>query len=275
MRRLLLLFLLIECLSARRASAGVLLSSNASLFGVVSNATNSCSGSPCSGSVGLPGTSLTLSYDAYGTPRFGVLSSYATAALSSGSPTSGTHGSFISVQGDSRFEDVFTFAGSGNGTVRFGFSLSGSISTVPAHAVGDFSGNYAQAVLYAYLPSSNTFHFITKVNATTPLSPDIPVTFGHPIDIAFDLAASGVLKEFQVGSSTLSDFSHTAILNSILAFDSNGNPVPLIVSAQSGTQYGPSGIIPEPSTLTLAAFALITFAIMRTRRRPRIGPSRH
>jgi hypothetical protein len=249
-------------------SAGVLLSSGAQLFGIPSSGVNSCPGfaSPCVGSIPLPGASLTMNYTAFGISGFGVLASYAAISLSSGSATPGTHASFITLQGDSRFEDVFTFAGTGTGTVQFSFSLSGVVSTVPASATGDFSGNFAQATVYAYLPSSNTFHIITEVNGNDRLSPSIPVTFGQPIDIAFDLAAVGVVKEFQAGSSALSDFSHTAILNGISAFDSNGNPVPVVVTAQSQTQFGPLGIAPEPSTLALAAFALGAFVFLRNRR---------
>ena len=252
MRLLFLAFLILVGFDSGPLSAAWL-SSYTSLDGIPTRAVRSCSSSPCAGSTPLPGTSLTVNYDAHGTPAFGVLKSYAAISLSSGTATPGGH-DWISLQGDSSFADVFTFAGggAGSGTVQFSFSLSGAISTVPTHAIGDESGNQGEAFVYAYLPSSNTIYYIAEVNSTNPLSARIPVTFGQPIDIEFHLTSVARLYEFQqAGSSVLSDFSHTAILNGISVFDFNGNPMPVVVTAQSGMQYGPNGVAVDSQNYTI------------------------
>lgn len=109
----------------------------------------------------------------------------------------------------------------------------------------------------------------------------VPFTWGVPFDftVGFGASTSGVNWD---NNSAFADFISTLTLSKIEVFDGNGNPVTgWILTAASGTLYGPDGVtapplpppagatVPEPGTWVLLGTALAGLATAlrgRTRR---------
>ena len=139
------------------------------------------------------------------------------------------------VAGEARFNDDLTFTGgSGNGTVVFRFTVTGSAS--------------GSASTYAGIDVSGfTTYFST--GGTYDVGP-IPITFDSPAHLLFSLGAyvrADLLPGQSAGGTT--DFGNTATLTGITVYQ-GGVPLPTFgLSTSSGTTYP----LPEPATLSLLA----------------------
>lgn len=105
--------------------------------------------------------------------------------------------------------------------------------------------------------------------------------YGQPFGLNFFLDAhsgtviplpllNGWTAGFQTGSgNATADFSNTLLLSGLTVFDPTGQSI--VTDAQfssaSGTQYGPSGVIPEPNLLFILIPASLLFGLIR--RKPR------
>jgi hypothetical protein len=108
-----------------------------------------------------------------------------------------------------------------------------------------------------------------KFTASGPVSTTFVFTvgakfhYGSPFDFGVTLNAMDT-----VGLQTLvtGDFLHTGILTGLQPFDSMNNPVTgETFGSASGTNYYPTGIIPEPGTTVLMGLSAVMMALWRLR----------
>ena len=100
----------------------------------------------------------------------------------------------------------------------------------------------------------------------------LPVVFGSPFDLAYQLYANFTITTF--GAGWLGDGK--IILNDpplIAIYDANMNPLPNArLVSQAGVNYGLAAdvapaTVPEPSTIGLLGLGLVRAAVVRYRRR--------
>jgi hypothetical protein len=98
-------------------------------------------------------------------------------------------------------------------------------------------------------------------------------TFGTPLDFMVSLQAGSIMWDLGKNISSYFDFSNTAIMNTIIVKDANGNVIPFDLTPGSGAPLfkdlapdAPSASIPEPGTLGLLSLGLLGLAAARRKR---------
>lgn len=217
-------------------------------------------GSACDGSVVVPGTNWTVNYHAQGSSAFGILKDHAQLTMT-GDDTLGGFPSFVSVGARSGYSDSYLITGStGQGVAQFTFNVSGST---------DASANAAAGSLLQYIPIVDGQHEWAQqlnfgvLNGKATVS--IPFTFGQAFEGAIYFYALAQVWQFDAPAFADADFSHTAILSGIDVVDAQGAPVDFAITTESGTDYGPGGVLPEPSTALLAGAAFAAMSCVRRR----------
>jgi hypothetical protein len=100
--------------------------------------------------------------------------------------------------------------------------------------------------------------FTTRIGSLsgtgTFLSAPLPFTYGTPVKFQAGLLAEAFPD---TGSPVTTDFSTTAKLTGIRILDGGGHDVTdFVVQSASGTLYGPTGVVPEPSTMLFVGLGL-------------------
>jgi hypothetical protein len=228
----------------------------------MSYACEKSNGAACQGSVAVPGTNWIAHYDAHGSSAYGILKNYAAVSLT-GDASGGAFPSFLSVGSRSGFIDAYTFTGdSGTGTAYFTFSIDGTATS----SNGASGGHLLQLV-----PARNgVLDWGAQRNYGTVDGKaviEVPFEFGTPVEMLISFYALAQVFSWQEGASAIADYSHTAVLSQIVVRDSEGKLVDdFAITSASGTNYGATGVIPEPGSAVLLLTGLGAAAWLRRRR---------
>ncbi|WP_332877666.1 PEP-CTERM sorting domain-containing protein [Massilia sp. S19_KUP03_FR1] len=204
-------------------------------------------GAGCAGSVAVPETNWTLNFKASGTGGYGILKARAEVELT-GDASQGEFPSFASVGARTSFRDVYVFhGGNGTGTAQFNFAVDG---------IADSSGGATARSLFQYVPVIGGYemwdqqrNFEVRDGVATVT---VPFQFNRPTEFIIGFYALAQIWSWEPDSKAVADFSNTAILNQIIVRDERGNLVKdFSVTAESGTDYTATGVVPEPTTALL------------------------
>jgi hypothetical protein len=227
----------------------------------------------CIGSVGVPNTIQTMTYDAHATAHYGQFNAYGSASISG--PAGGTPPNYYSaVWGRSAWQDVITINGGTPdtpGTLILQFTVTGTTSVSTAgNCVGDAdncAGSGFNVRLFDAVGGHADYTFYTDTSGLAT-SPAISFIFDQPLEYALWFTAGINIWDFSDGSSATSDFSHTATLTKIQVLTSDQqNLADFQIQAQSGAQYTANGIVPEPATILLLIAAIPCLGFLRRWRR--------
>jgi len=209
----------------------------------------------CSGSATAPGTNWTVTYSASSHALgYGILQSEASSVLS-GDSSLGAYASFESTGGSAVFQDSYLVTGgTGTGTLRFGFSVTGTTSQT---AGSSGRGQFQVTPIINNSPDFGNQTAFSVANGRATVA--IPITFGiaREVQIYF-YALAQILSWNNAGQAASANL--TAVLDSASVCDStNAQLTSFSIASASGTNYTTSGVVPEPSTkaLVLSAAALL------------------
>jgi hypothetical protein len=148
------------------------------------------------------------------------------------------------------------------------------VTGVTSSEGGAFAG-----ALFQYVPIDNGVYewgaargFGAWPGESTVVSIDIP--FDQPQEFVLYMYATAQVWDWSPGSAATSDFSHTAVLQSVRVYDSAGVELQEFkLSAASGTDYVNLSPVPEPATFTammagLAGLCLVLHGRRRAESRP-------
>jgi hypothetical protein len=218
----------------------------------------------CSGSALAPGTNWTLNYFAQSSANYGILRAEGDVAVT-GDNSLGAYPYDGSALGFAAFQDTLTVTGgTGTGTLNLAFDVSGTSSITPGGSVD---------VLFQLLPvvgGNLDFAKATFVHlpASGPTIVPIAFTFGAPTGFQLGFVAEVDILTWQSGASAHADYFDTAILDGITVTDSLGNNVASFgITSESGTAYGPNGVVPEPASIYLVCGGFLVFGVGRRLRR--------
>lgn len=218
-----------------------------------------CEETSCAGSAAIPGSALTMNYDAHGTSTFGTLKGFSEAAISG----SGTVGGGVLASTNPFYVDGMTFSGEApgsHGSVIFLFHLSGS-STVSAYS----GGTAGMRVGLSSLPPKTPPLLLPDANGNVTSQP-ISFIFGEMLETRVTFFLDANIFSLQSGAFSTWNYSDTVNLDGIEVFDASGHSVPNFgVVSESGTTYDPNGVAPEPGTLILIAVGLLVVLSLRYR----------
>jgi len=229
----------------------------------------STSGATCSGTVGISGTSVQMSYDAYGVvDAYGVLGVYAQGSINAGAATSGTIPTFGNINATAWFIDTFTFTGtdtcggvscaaSGDGTVQFQFLINGTDTNNGAF------GNVCADVLPG-VDTSDIGCYVSVLRGSGEfVTASVPIVFGQAETFTVALDAYGHITNFSSGVNFTANFADTATLAGFVVDDAAGNQLTSFsVTSGSGTNY-PDTTLPEPSSIVMVLSAISLLALWR------------
>jgi hypothetical protein len=226
----------------------------------------SLTNAPCTGSAAVPGTAMTMLFDAYGAANYGMLQAYGSALISG--PSGGTPPDYAVVRGRGAYRDIFTVLGGpagSDGSMSLEFTVTGTSMT-------SSSTNLAASGFILRLSQSGGGYtddvFESGIDGVA-VSAAIPIVFGQPFEYEVWFTGGINILDFSNGSYANADFYHTAILTGIGVLDANQNLIgDFQIQADSGTVYTAHGIVPEPSTFLLIG-ATVPFLLLLLRRRVR------
>ncbi|MBV8905995.1 MAG: hypothetical protein JOZ22_20350 [Acidobacteriia bacterium] len=155
-------------------------------------------------------------------------------------------------------------------------------------AIAIDSGITTSSALWVYageavpsFPIAGTSFFVPgSLSIPSYSGPAVPLIFGEPVSIelyfeagagAFCLNDTACQNWSAEGVSASVNASDTAVLNSLKVYDNNGALVPSTdwtITAASGLNYTPTGIVPEPSFFVPLLIVLGAFAFFTARRIP-------
>jgi hypothetical protein len=211
-----------------------------------------------------------LDYNNSTSADYGVLH---LASRSSFSLINGSTGG-ASGQAFANFQDVLTINDATltgqTGFLDIQYDLDGTISFTGNHVC---SCGFLQVIGRVFAPTlQNSVVAYFKngdVSGTFVLPTHFEFTYGTPFTFYLGMTAvtgSAGVPGLETGTSSV-DFSHTLTLSGLILKDANGNPVTgATIASDSGTQYGPNGVVPEPTTSTLMLSGLTALALFRLRR---------
>jgi hypothetical protein len=153
------------------------------------------------------------------------------------------------------FSDILTI--SAGSQVVFTFGLSGG----PMPAIFGKIGDIAQRVIPPGENISLTYSNITPGN---------PFDIGFHLDTNIDFGTPNCRPDNPCDFHFLSDWSDTAILESVHVLDNLGNPLSgVTISSESGFDYTGLGAgtqaVPEPSTVVVTGLGAVLAALTRLR----------
>ena len=252
---------------------------------------SSSAGSGCT-TVSLQGTvsaSLPINVCQFSDVVFGAGASAFASFLSLGTSASGfwhsqvTTGGQVSAAATAQSADVITVGGGNLGDpafLEFQFEISGNnLATLigPTLQIGtSVGGSFTNLIACDFDPNllpiaigcpaaapDAVLNFPGVSYLNTPVGVEIPVRFGVPVGIFFELfsTADAVIDpNFVVNFDGSSDFFNTAKIMSVSVLDGNHQPVSgAALVAESGTVYPVAGAVPEPSA---GALLLIGVTVM-------------
>jgi hypothetical protein len=245
-----------------------------------SSGTAECPGSsPVSGtataSTTLTGVDSELGLTASGSGGFGSLHASASTILIVGSTPTAAAAIAYGV-----FEDILTinfepFTGE-EGFLLLNYTLDGTTAAV---GIDNAFGEVGVAVGPDLEQQYNSPALTGSVVGDFAVPMTFTFTYGQPFGIEFVLtAASGTADPSATGlggftlpyvsdgtGGSLAGFGDTLILSGITVEDPSGNTLDgAQITSASGTQYGPDGILPEPSSAVLLALGLSIICVART-----------
>jgi hypothetical protein len=213
----------------------------------------------------LPGSSPSIELSAGAAQDYGVFRARVQLLLDT--PYSSA-GSFWSGSTSGSARDTWTITGgSGAGTLRAFFTVTGSIASVPSVGLqqGDLRiatvvGNGAAAGSTGPIVQSGIYGFSD--------SDGLPFVFGVPFPIEFvsnlGISVSAPNEGGAIFAAVLADFSNTAVLSAIEVYDDQGQPVPgFAIVSESGTAYP----VPEPDAFAIGSIACAVLARLSRRAR--------
>jgi len=225
----------------------------------------------CSGTGALRDIpTLDMTYDARAHSAPGVLKARASASLR-GTGAEAVD-SLTVIRADAILRDQIVFSGLPAGTpgsVVFSFALSGAIwgsdlvHLNPNTPFADTNGAAWALIGRRYVNGTlNKLVSVSEYIVLPVVNLEVPVIFGQTEDISLALMALVNMRYLVDGSNATSDFSSTASLVGMSAYDLSRRLVPNFYATGSGDSsyldVGPA--IPEPGTWTLAALGLLALA---------------
>jgi len=167
--------------------------------------------------------------------------------------------------GGSSFQDTLTVTGgTGSGTLNLEFDVSGTSSTTPGGSAATFLS--LVPLVGGQLDFANSK--IDQVDANGQYTLPIAFIFGLPIEFQVGMVSNADINIWQTGASAHADYLDTAILNGITVTDNLNNNVPNFgITSESGTAYGPDGVVPEPASIYLVCGGFLVFGVRRRLRR--------
>jgi hypothetical protein len=138
---------------------------------------------------------------------------------------------------------------------------------------GSLSTNTTASVYTSSVSGKFTFPEALAFTYGTPFTYQLSLfALTGTLDVATSASAPGFTETptpaSGLGSATV-DSSDTFILSLLEPEDQSGNAVSgATFSSESGTVYGPDGVVPEPSTLLLIAPAILVLSLVRRSTKP-------
>jgi len=177
-----------------------------------------------------------------------------------------------------RSDDTWVISGgTGKGYLQFTWTIDGSTSSFSSSATASPGSLYDDAYLTlvaqvdartgfsSYPVSTRSESGAIHGGSSTYETDKLPFYFDQPLDIFFIgqvWATLGSYGQFPgprfYSGEAHADFSHTAILSGIQAYDAGGNLLSNVtISAESGTPYAVTSV-PEPGSAALLGVGLLT-----------------
>lgn len=217
----------------------------------------------------VSGTNLTYSYGATGTATNALLSTFATASLTSGGTTFAgsvpnlTPSHYAYALATAGFLDNLNITApgqSGAGFLYLTFQVNGT--SVSSDPLVDAHGQVG-----VQSPGGNSFLNLGTGTFSANLAP-ISFQFGSAFNMLYFLSSTVKFNMASplAGANGTADFSHTSLFPTLLVRNANGDLLnSYSVLSQQGITY--DATVPEPATATLAVVGLIALAWTKRRQR--------
>jgi hypothetical protein len=156
---------------------------------------------------------------------------------------------------DAGVNDVLHFSGMSSGSISFTYLLSG---TSTQSLVGAGSSEYWLAI------RSPSFGNAIWTNTAPPSSVTLTALFsGGTLAYTLQLEAEVRTGNVQGTLNETVDFLHTATLSGVQVFNSAGNPVSTVITADSGFGYQALTGVPEPASYGTSCLGVGFLACLR------------
>jgi len=224
-------------------------------------------GATCSGSATAFGTNWTIHYLSSSQAGYGVLHASASVTVTGSGALQTPY--IASVAGLATYQDALTFfttTTSLNGIAYFEYHISGSSSFSPGQSAGPQLDLVPVVNGIPQPGQEQTFGFDHNGNAFVPLN----IIFGTPVSFEVDFYALTGISNWQPGAFAQANYYNTLVLDGITVTDDAGDPINnFTITSESGTHYGPNGVVPEPSALMLLGVGIAAMLLLVRRSRNR------
>lgn len=166
----------------------------------------------------------------------------------------------ILIGAQASYNDVFTYGGTANATVRvnFYFHVHGVMSGTNAYAGLQVTNDGVMVANYVANPGANGI--VDEVFATDfiEIGGDLQINHNVLLYNGFDVKTYNYIDGATIAGQA--DFGNTITMVGMSAIDADGNPLSgWTVNSGSGTNYP----VPEPATMTILGIAAVVAAIKR------------
>jgi hypothetical protein len=204
----------------------------------------------------------------YTEATYGSLFATVEASLSPGFESTVSQQEYLAFLRDSAstaFGDTLTVFG-GSGTGYISYVLDNAITCSTALGVGGCGFTIQQDAMPSQGEGCGHGAWTVNCGFTQFQTGFYSFTFGIPftLSVIASISAEGEPGDTGAGGTVNVNLANIVVLNS------NRQPIPFTISAQSGTVYPGQSPVPEPSSLALAAtLVVLTGGMLRKRRKPR------